>query len=383
MYYYITLKSIFILAMSDIKCKVLCGPDDREKSNSSGHGRKFNTAKHGLLHYGRQAMFLNHISMNKNYLFSNKTQGPANLILARYPDGTSNWDSWNRAFLTQIMRYVDCYSWLTTGVKPAFETEGMEEWMWVEGHRELITRDEWRGITGETRWRSLERHNEARKRRFVSDASEIMALLSSTISPELLMVMQLDESFTQRWRDRDFVHVYRLAHQAAVNDFQLSAHADIMSLLRLEMVDDGYLEFCHEFNRIWEKLESDYPDPTELLDRILSGKVVSDCACTLSRLQGSVNEVLGSGEELPCHEDLMRKFGEELYKLEALDKADAVHSSWPRPTTATGNSISDGSGQCGGGNTSGVLLGQTLHGQGAAPPPFLVHVCALINTSCW
>ena len=92
------------------------------------------------------------------------------------------------------------------------------------------------------------------------------------------MVMQLDESFAQRWRDRDFVNIYCLAHQAAVNDFQLSTHADIMSLLRLKMVDDEYLEYCHEFNRIWEKLESDYPDPVELLGRILSGKVVSDCA---------------------------------------------------------------------------------------------------------
>ena len=163
-----------------------------------------------------------------------------------------------------------------------------------------------------------------------------MVLLSSTISPELLMVMQLDESFAQRWRDRDFVHIYCLAHQAAVNDFQLSAHADIMSLLRLKMVDDGYLEFCHEFNQIWEKLESDYPDPVELLDRILSGKVVSDCACTLSRLQGSVNAVLGNGEELPGHEDLMKKFGEELRNLEVFDKVDAIRNTWSGSPIAVG-----------------------------------------------
>ena len=81
-------------------------------------------------------------------------------------NGTTNWYKWNIWFLTWAMKFPDCYAWITTGVIPVFNTEDMEEWLEIEGHPEMVVKDQWRGRQGGSRWTSLHRHNESRASRF-------------------------------------------------------------------------------------------------------------------------------------------------------------------------------------------------------------------------
>ena len=42
------------------------------------------------------------------------------------------------------MKFPDCHTWLTTGVIPVFITEDMEEWLEIEGHPEMVVKDQGR-----------------------------------------------------------------------------------------------------------------------------------------------------------------------------------------------------------------------------------------------
>ena len=109
-------------------------------------------------------------------------------------NGKSNWYKWNIWFLTWAMKFPDCYAWLTTGNIPVFDTEDMEEWLEIEGHPEMVVKDQWRGRQGESRWTSLHRGNESRASKFFRQAGLVIEMLLSSIKEEIFNLITLDDN---------------------------------------------------------------------------------------------------------------------------------------------------------------------------------------------
>ena len=228
----------------------------------------------------------------------------------------ANWSRWNIWFLTWAMKYPDVHAWLTTGVTPVFITEDMEEWLEIEGHPEMVVKNQWRGRQGESRWTSLHRGNESRASKFLREAGLTMEMLFESIDEEIFDALTMDVNFTMRWRQKDVYFIYCLAHQAAVKDYQLSVYFNLQCLFEMELINDDYQKYFIDFNNMWEDVLYACPDPGRALREWLSGKVAHDMCSAVGedfdRLHDDVVMMIGEGRVLPDHEVLIRKWTDML-----------------------------------------------------------------------
>ena len=235
---------------------------------------------------------------------------------------SSNVVRWKTFFLSKILRYRDCYLWITTGDRPAFNIEDMEEWVMVEGHREMVVKDNWRGRGGEMKWGSLLRMKEQREARFSKESGLVMDMLLHAVDHDVLSLMRMDTEFCARFGASDISYIFRLACRCATSTSGTSTQLDIYSLSSLSIVGDDYVTYLTTFHDTWSRIEQEGWNWDELMERWLVAKLTLDAkeaGKSQWPLIGRLADRLITGEGRPSHQEILEQWTRTVDNLESFE----------------------------------------------------------------
>ena len=239
----------------------------------------------------------------------------------------SNVVRWKTLFLSKILKFRDCHLWLTTGDRPIFNIEDMEEWMMVEGHREMVVKDNWRGRGGEMKWGSLLRLKEQREVRFAKESGLVMDLLLHSVDHTVLSLMMMDSEFCARVGDADISYIFRLACRSAVSTSGTSTQLDMYSLSNLSIAGDDYVTFLTTFHESWLRIEQEGWSWDEMMERWLVAKITLDAkeaARSHWPLIGRLADRLIVGENQATHQEILDRWTNLVDDLETFESCNNV-----------------------------------------------------------
>ena len=223
----------------------------------------------------------------------------------------SNVVRWKTLFMSKILKFRDCHLWLTTGERPIFDIEDMEDWVMVEGHREMVVKDNWRGRGGEMKWNSLLRLKEQREVRFAKESGLVMDLLLHSVDHTVLSLMMMDLEFHARASAADISYLFRLACRCATSTSGTSAQIDMYSLSTLSITGDDYVTYLSTFHESWLRIEQEGWNWDELVERWLVAKLTMDAKEAGKShwpLMGRFADRLIVEENRPTHQEIMDRW---------------------------------------------------------------------------